>query len=194
MAWKCCRCGQVCVLGLPVSTAPGAVKHKKSGNIACSMHVPHASDPATAQQAGTAGQQRHCNGHHQLATALLQSLQQLTGNRVACCEYGLSAWPRCWTSAMMCSTTVVVWNGFYRPRCIAFRKHCMAGPLKKRIEAVFLECSFEAACTGQQVTDSSSEYCILVRTRLGGLRVILGAEVDCYDPAGGSIHDDAAEW
>ncbi|GAB4819664.1 hypothetical protein N2152v2_006710 [Parachlorella kessleri] len=43
---------------------------------------------------------------------------------------------------------------------------------------------FEAACTGQQVTDSSSEYCILVRTRLGGIRILLGAEIDCYDPTG----------
>lgn len=44
-------------------------------------------------------------------------------------------------------------------------------------------CSFEAACTGQPAADASSEFGVLVRTRIGGLRLYIGAEVDCYDPA-----------
>lgn len=43
--------------------------------------------------------------------------------------------------------------------------------------------SFEAACTGQPVADASSEYGALLRAQLGGLRVYLGAEIDCFDPA-----------
>lgn len=43
--------------------------------------------------------------------------------------------------------------------------------------------SFEAACTGQASADASSEYGALVRTRVGGVAILLGAEIDCYDPA-----------
>lgn len=41
--------------------------------------------------------------------------------------------------------------------------------------------AFEAACTGQHVADASKEWGMLVSARLNGLRVLMGAEVDCYD-------------
>lgn len=41
---------------------------------------------------------------------------------------------------------------------------------------------FEALCTSQAVADPSSEFGVLLRTRLAAHRVLLGAEVDCYDP------------
>lgn len=41
---------------------------------------------------------------------------------------------------------------------------------------------FEALCTGQDVADASSEFGVLVRTRVAQHRIYLGAELDCYDP------------
>ena len=41
---------------------------------------------------------------------------------------------------------------------------------------------FEALCTGQEVADSSGEWGAVVRTRIGRHRIVMGAEIDCYDP------------
>jgi RAT1-interacting protein len=42
---------------------------------------------------------------------------------------------------------------------------------------------FEACCTGAAVSDANQETCVLVSTRVGGHRLLLGAEIDCYDAA-----------
>lgn len=44
---------------------------------------------------------------------------------------------------------------------------------------------FEALCTGQAVADATSEFGVLVRARVGAQRLLLGAEVDCFDPGRG---------
>ncbi|KAI3430830.1 hypothetical protein D9Q98_009241 [Chlorella vulgaris] len=44
---------------------------------------------------------------------------------------------------------------------------------------------FEALCTRQPVADPSSEFGLLIRTRIGPHRLLLGAEMDCYDPQQG---------
>jgi RAT1-interacting protein len=41
--------------------------------------------------------------------------------------------------------------------------------------------TFEARCTGQAVADANAETNVLVSTRVGALRVLLGAEIDCCD-------------
>ncbi|KAL3138045.1 hypothetical protein ABBQ38_005278 [Trebouxia sp. C0009 RCD-2024] len=41
---------------------------------------------------------------------------------------------------------------------------------------------FEALSTQQTEVDATSEYCAVVRLRLDKLRVMMAAEVDCYDP------------
>lgn len=57
---------------------------------------------------------------------------------------------------------------------------------------------FEALCTGQRVADASSEFGLLLRTRIAQHRIFLGAEIDCFDPAvvnssssGGHAHQAA---
>jgi RAT1-interacting protein len=42
--------------------------------------------------------------------------------------------------------------------------------------------SFEAHCTGAAVADANTECGALVRARLGAHRLLMGAEIDCYDP------------
>ena len=46
----------------------------------------------------------------------------------------------------------------------------------------FPMCRFEALCTKQDTVDATSEYAALVRLRLDKLRIILAAEIDCFDP------------
>ena len=41
--------------------------------------------------------------------------------------------------------------------------------------------TFEARCTGQAVADANAETNVLISTRVGALRVLLGAEIDCCD-------------
>lgn len=41
--------------------------------------------------------------------------------------------------------------------------------------------SFEALCTGQAVADSTAEFGMLIRTRIGPHRIFMGAEMDCHD-------------
>jgi len=41
---------------------------------------------------------------------------------------------------------------------------------------------FEAVCTQQGEVDASSEYAALIRLRLDKLRILLAAEIDCFDP------------
>lgn len=43
-------------------------------------------------------------------------------------------------------------------------------------------CSFEALSTQQTSVDATSEYVAVIRLRLDKLRIIMAAEVDCYDP------------
>ena len=40
---------------------------------------------------------------------------------------------------------------------------------------------FEARCTGAAVADANQETSVLVRTSVGSVSVLLGAEIDCYD-------------
>ncbi|EFN52607.1 hypothetical protein CHLNCDRAFT_138659 [Chlorella variabilis] len=47
----------------------------------------------------------------------------------------------------------------------------------------FTRWGFEALCTGQEVADASSEYGALVRSRLAQHRLLIDAEIDCFDPA-----------
>ncbi|KAK9828456.1 hypothetical protein WJX72_000086 [[Myrmecia] bisecta] len=41
---------------------------------------------------------------------------------------------------------------------------------------------FEALCTGEQQVDATSEFSAVVRIRLGNLRIVMAAEIDCCDP------------
>lgn len=43
-------------------------------------------------------------------------------------------------------------------------------------------CRFEAVSTQQSEVDATSEYAALIRLRLDKLRVLLAAEIDCFDP------------
>ena len=57
---------------------------------------------------------------------------------------------------------------------------------------------FEALCTGEAQVDASSEFAALVQLRLGCLRLLMAAEVDCKDPAeqgqgGGGIMESYLE-
>lgn len=42
-------------------------------------------------------------------------------------------------------------------------------------------CRFEALCTQQADVDATSEYSALIRLRLDKLRILLAAEIDCFD-------------
>lgn len=46
----------------------------------------------------------------------------------------------------------------------------------------FFGYKFEALCTAEKVVDSSSEFGSVVHLHLGDHRLIVGAEIDCYDP------------
>mmetsp|Transcript_21324 Transcript_21324/g.46770 ORF Transcript_21324/g.46770 Transcript_21324/m.46770 type:complete len:441 (-) Transcript_21324:127-1449(-) len=43
---------------------------------------------------------------------------------------------------------------------------------------------FEALCCGESRVDATSEYCAVMRIRIGGLRIMFGAEIDCCDVKG----------
>ena len=43
-------------------------------------------------------------------------------------------------------------------------------------------CRFEALSTQQTSVDATSEYVAVIRLRLDKLRILMAAEVDCYDP------------
>lgn len=45
--------------------------------------------------------------------------------------------------------------------------------------------AFEAACTGEHVADSNQEYGMVLSSTLGGIKLCIGAEIDCYDDDGG---------
>ena len=42
-------------------------------------------------------------------------------------------------------------------------------------------CRFEALSTQQSEVDATSEYAALVRLRVDKLRILLAAEIDCFD-------------
>lgn len=41
---------------------------------------------------------------------------------------------------------------------------------------------FEALCTGSSTVDATSEFCSIVRLKLGQHSVFMGAEIDACDP------------
>ena len=41
---------------------------------------------------------------------------------------------------------------------------------------------FEALCTGSSTVDATSEFCSIVRLKLGQHSIFMGAEIDAYDP------------
>ena len=55
-------------------------------------------------------------------------------------------------------------------------------PLQQRTALRVKTCRFEALSTQQAEVDATSEYCAVVRLRLDKLRILMAAEVDCYDP------------
>ena len=44
-------------------------------------------------------------------------------------------------------------------------------------------CRFEALSTQQAEVDATSEYAAVIRLRLDKLRILLAAEIDCFDPS-----------
>ena len=41
---------------------------------------------------------------------------------------------------------------------------------------------FEALCTGSNTVDATSEFCSIVRLKLGQHSIFMGAEIDAYVP------------
>ena len=57
---------------------------------------------------------------------------------------------------------------------------CPSFPQQK--ESCVNICRFEALSTQQTEVDATSEYVAVIRLRLDKLRILMAAEVDCYDP------------